>query len=188
MKYLATSCVALLALILFCQMQILDRLEKMAKHPTVVSVPAAPNVPALATELRKQMAIEAERAGPATFSVQRMGAGQAFNGSGESKDPSSGRLQHATLNILRKGGPAAELAVQAPTGMTSQLRKIQSTEDLDRYEVVFKPESGNYLPGTWSFSLTYTSADQKRQERGFAVAYHPGKNWPDCLDVQEKRE
>jgi hypothetical protein len=115
-----------------------------------------------------------------------MGGSQAFTGKDESKDLASGRLQNATLSIVREGGPAAELAVTSPMGIASQLKKVQSAEDHDRFEVTFKPETGHYLPETWVFVLAYAGADGKRQERSFTVAYHAGKNWLDFLDVREK--
>ena len=188
MKYVAAICSALLALILICQLRILARLNQIPRGPTVLSGPSAPSAAAIASEIRKQMAREARQSGPPTFQIKPTGGSQAHYGKGENLDLASGGLQNATLSIVRDGGPAADLAVTSPTGITSQLKKVQTTEDYDRFEVSFKPETGNYLPETWVFSLAYASADGKRQERTFTVAYRAGKKWPDLLDVRETNE
>jgi hypothetical protein len=188
MKYFAIVCSALLALVLVCQLLILARLKEIPRNPTVIPASSAPSVAAIASEIRKQMAREARQSSPPTFQIRPTGGAEAHGGNGESIDLASGGLQSVTLSIVREGGPAADLAVTSPTGIPSQFKKVQSGEDSDRFEVSFKPETGNFLPTTWRFSLAYVAADGKRHERSFTVAYHAGKTWPDYLEVREKNE
>src|SRR4051794_31839883 len=119
---------ALLASVLICQMRILVRLDEMATRPVAVSGhSAAPSAASIASEVRKQLAREARLSGPATFRIESNGASEAYNGAGETLDLASGRLQRATLVIIRDGGPAAGVAITSPTGIASDIRKITST-------------------------------------------------------------
>ena len=183
-KYAVCVCGSLLVLILILEMRILARLDELAHRPISISAPG-PSATTIARELREQMAKEVRQNGPVHFRVEARSGGQSFAGAGESVNPSSGHLQHVTLNITREGGRATDLTLKPVPGITTQFKKVESTDDLDRFELVFKPESGNYLPETWTFALTYKDRDQQAQERSFAVVYQAGKKWPDWLEIKE---
>jgi hypothetical protein len=184
MKTAASILIVLIAMVLAYQVRILARLDEISRRPSVVSASPAPSAAAIASEIRKQMAREARQSAAATFQIKSAGGGQTYGGK---DDLASYRLQEAKLGIVREGGPAADLALTSP-GIKSQFKKLQSTEDYDGFEVSFKPETGNWLPETWTFSLAYVGAGGKRQERSFTVAYHAGKEFPDYLEVSEKNE
>lgn len=171
----------MLVLTLLMQVRILGRLDDIAQRPvrsfasagSAVSV--SPSASAIATEVRRQMA----RDEPPSFSFQLRGSGSRNQ-----------QLLNAKFRMIRKAGPASDLSIKATSGIVALLEKIQPTDglnDSDFYEISFKPES-EALPGSWTFSVSYTDHDEKAQERVFEVAYHPDKKPPEYLQVTERND
>jgi hypothetical protein len=155
-------CVGLLALILVLQMNILGRLDEIAKRPVqgAVYYPSAssPNASEIAIQVRRQMALD----GPPSFSFEP----RSWSGG-----PNGEPLKRAVFSMIREAGPASDVSIKTMPDITTQIQADTDdptrghSTDNDYYNVTFG--DGHALPSSWTFSLFYVGHDGIAGEKNF---------------------